>query len=133
MQNIFFASLIKEGETTRLLFKEQLHLYAPEFLLEEFARYRELILRKTHRTNEDFNKLMYVLSKRIDYVPKEVSKHLMSAADKVSPDPNDTVYFAVALKLGAVIWSNDARLKKQKEVQVYTTSDLVSMFPPDEE
>lgn len=42
-----------------------------------------------------------------------------------SPDPDDKMYFALALKLNIPIWSNDKELKKQKRVKVYTTEELI--------
>jgi len=45
-------------------------------------------------------------------------------AEKISPDPNDLMYFALALKLKCPIWSNDKELKKQNEVIIYSTEDL---------
>ena len=55
--NILFAALIKDGITAKLLFLDDLHLYAPEFLLDEFNKHRNYLLNKTHRTKEDFNEI----------------------------------------------------------------------------
>ncbi|MBN2517441.1 MAG: hypothetical protein JXB14_01210 [Candidatus Altiarchaeota archaeon] len=48
----------------------------------------------------------------------------MEKARNLSPDPNDSEYFALALKLGCPIWSNDKALKKQDVVRVYSTKEL---------
>ncbi len=37
--NILFAALIKNSMTAKLMFVERLHLYAPEFLLDEFEKH----------------------------------------------------------------------------------------------
>lgn len=34
--NILFSVLIKKGKTEELLFKDTIHLFAPEFLFDEF-------------------------------------------------------------------------------------------------
>jgi predicted nucleic acid-binding protein len=48
---------------------------------------------------------------------------------RISPDPDDVEYIAVALSIGCVIWSNDKDLKeKQSEVKVFSTADLVSFL-----
>lgn len=52
----------------------------------------------------------------------------MKKAKLLSPDPNDCPYFALALKLGCPIWSNDKRLKTQYNVKVYSTEDLVGLI-----
>ena len=41
--NILFAALIKRNVTSDLLFRNDLHLYAPEFIFEEFEKYRNVI------------------------------------------------------------------------------------------
>ena len=47
---------------------------------------------------------------------------------KISPDINDTEYFALALKLKCSIWSNDKKLKKQNKVKVYSTEEIVRVI-----
>jgi predicted nucleic acid-binding protein len=126
--NILFAALIKDGATAGLLYLDDLHLFAPEFLLDEFAKYKELIGEKTSRSSEDFNKVLKVFSNRIYFVPREEIDVFMNSAKGISPDPDDAVYFAVALRVGASIWSNDSRLKDQDKVPIYTTSELIKMF-----
>ena len=48
-------------------------------------------------------------------------------AEKITPDPNDAEYFALALKLGCGIWSNDKKLKEQDKIKIYSTSDLIEL------
>jgi len=52
----------------------------------------------------------------------------MKKADEISPDPDDEMYFATALKQNIGIWSNDKEMKKQKVIDVYSTNDLVKLF-----
>jgi predicted nucleic acid-binding protein len=129
--NILFAALIKDGVTAKLMFVDRLHLYAPEFLLEEFDKYRDEILKKTHRTSENFDEVLSELSARIHYVPMDEFHKLIKVAEEISPDENDSIYFALALKNGLPIWSNDVRLKKQSVVRIYSTSDLMHIFSVD--
>jgi predicted nucleic acid-binding protein len=126
--NILFAALIKNGITAKLLFLEDLHLYAPEFLLDEFNKHRKYLLDKTHRTKEDFNEILEILACRIIFIPLEDIELYLEKADKISPDPDDSIYFAIALKIGASIWTNEKRLQKQNIVNIYTTSDLLDLF-----
>ena len=55
-------------------------------------------------------------------------KQYLEKADQISPDPDDSIYFAIALKIGAAIWTNEKRLQKQSIINIYTTSDLLEMF-----
>jgi len=69
--NILFAALIKKGKTEELLFKDNLHIFAPEFIFEEFEKYSSLILEKTERSKEEFEKLIEILRKRIKIISSE--------------------------------------------------------------
>ncbi|MEK6954273.1 MAG: PIN domain-containing protein [Candidatus Micrarchaeota archaeon] len=50
---------------------------------------------------------------------------LMHQAKSICPDPDDIQYFALALKLGCPIWSNDKALKEQNTVEVISTGELI--------
>jgi predicted nucleic acid-binding protein len=117
--NILFAALIKEGSTAELLISDKLQLFAPEFLFSEFTKYEELILKKTHRSNEEFNEFLELLKEQITIVPKKEITPFIDKAEKISPDPKDTVYLALALALKSNVWSNDKKLKEgqKKEKQ----------------
>jgi predicted nucleic acid-binding protein len=128
--NILFAALIKKGATSNLLFSNELHLYAPEFLLNEFEKYRDLIIEKTERPDIEFEELLSVYLRRINFVPTEEIVPYLTEARKISPDPNDAVYFAVALKVNASLWSNDSILKKQDKIKVYSTKELIKIVQP---
>ncbi|MHA2473510.1 MAG: PIN domain-containing protein, partial [Promethearchaeota archaeon] len=41
--NILFAALIKDNITSELLLKREFHLFAPEFIFEEFEKYRDYL------------------------------------------------------------------------------------------
>jgi predicted nucleic acid-binding protein len=124
--NILFAALIKEGSTAELLISDKLQLFAPEFLFTEFVNYKELILRKTHRSLEDFDQFFDILKEQITVIPKNEIIPFIDKAEKISPDPKDMVYLALAFALKDSLWSNDKKLKKdQKEISVFSTEELI--------
>lgn len=124
--NILFAALIKEGSTAELLISDKLQLFAPEFLFTEFAKYEELILKKTHRSHEEFNQFLDLLKEQITVIPKKEIIPFTNKAEKISPDPKDTVYLALAIAIKSSIWSNDKKLKKgQEEIPVFSTEELI--------
>ena len=124
--NILFAALIKEGSTAELLISDKLQLFAPEFLFTEFAKYKELILKKTHRSHEEFNQFLDLLKEQITVIPKKEIIPFIDKAEKISPDPKDIVYLALAFALKANLWSNDKKLKKgQNEITVFSTEELI--------
>ena len=126
--NEIFAALIKESKTYKLIFDERLHLFSTEFFFTEFKEHSEEIREKTGKTEEELNNLLDVLIKRIALVPMEELLPYLDEAEKISPDPDDVAYIALALKLKCAIWSQDRKLKEnQSKVQVYSTEDLVKM------
>ncbi|MBI5880884.1 PIN domain-containing protein [archaeon] len=126
--NVLFSILIKEGKTEEIFFKEQVNAFAPEFLLEEFRKYEPLIREKTGRRQDEFAEFMDALKRRITIVSNKETEPFIARARKISPDPKDAEYLALALKMRAAVWSNDKRLKQQKEVSVYSTEQILMMI-----
>lgn len=123
--NILFAGLIKWSTTANLLFNPNLKLYSPEFVLEEFMKYSDVIQKKMKRTPEEFITVMHQFHQVITVVPQEEYQEYIDEARKISPDEKDSMYFALALQLKSVIWSNDSKLKEQDAVKIYSTSELL--------
>ncbi|MBS3176316.1 hypothetical protein J4457_03705 [Candidatus Woesearchaeota archaeon] len=124
--NILFSALIKKSVTAELIFNENLKLYAPDFFIEEFIKYQELIIKKTHRTEGEFIQILHCLQEVITSIPEEEFSEHLEEAEKISPDKKDISYLALAMKLKCAVWSNDKVLKtKQKVITVYSTEDLV--------
>lgn len=123
--NIIFAALIKDGATIEILLETNDHLFAPEFLFEEILKYKKELLIKTKRTSDEFDEIFNILEQKISIIPKEDYEPLLEKASEISPDQNDIVYFALALKINAAIWSNDKKLKEQNRVKVYSTKELL--------
>ncbi|MBS3163611.1 hypothetical protein J4427_02885 [Candidatus Woesearchaeota archaeon] len=126
--NILFSILIKYENNEDLLFQEDLHIFAPEFLFEEFEKYKSLILEKTEREEKDFDKFLGILKKKIKIIPNEEIELIIEEAKSICPDEKDIDYFALALKLKCGIWSNDKELKEQNKIKVYSTNDLIQSF-----
>ena len=127
--NVLFSALIRKGETSRLILNERLHLYAPEFIFDEFEKYRDLILRKTHRSQMELDEVLKIFIERIETIPMEEIIEEMKQVKNFSPDIKDDPYLAVAILLGAGLWTNDTKLRDQDVVAIYSTSDLVHMYP----
>lgn len=123
--NILFAALIKDSTTSTLLFNPNLTLYIPEFIIEEFFKYEQLIDTKMSRSKEEFIGIMHMLQEVITTIPAEDYKDYVKKATEISPDNKDIMYFALALKLRCSVWSNDTRLKEQNKVKIYNTKELL--------
>jgi len=123
--NILFAALIKSSGTSDLIVDNSLNLVSVEFIFKEFDKYKELIREKTERTEEEFERFMDIIQKKIKLIPYEEFESFIVEAEKISPDPKDTEYLALALKLKCAFWSNDKKLKTQDKIKVYSTEDLM--------
>ncbi len=127
--NVLFSALIKNNLTAELIFKEELKLNAPDFFIEEFMKYEDLILKKTHMTREKYIEILHCLKDIITTIPEEEFYELWDKAENISPDEQDVPYIALALKLNIPIWSNDKKLKeKQDKVIVYNTCELLKLI-----
>ena len=122
--NILFSALIRDSFTYNLLFSGSFHLFTPEYIFTELEKHKEEILKKTERSEEEFFRLLEILKRRIVIVPLEELVPYAGDAEKLTPDPDDMAYFALALKLNCAIWSNDKKLKEQDKIEVYNTHEL---------
>ncbi len=126
--NVVFSALIKNNVSYLLLFSDNFILYSPEFILIEIEKHKAEILKKTQKSEEEFLKVLAILKRRINLIPSEEIFNYIKEAEKISPDPKDITYVALALKLKCVIWSQDKPLKeKQNTVTVYNTQEIMNL------
>jgi len=124
--NVVISAIISlRGKTRDLLFQDSIRLFAPEYLIEEFEKHKKEVIRKSGLSEKEFDLALSLIFSRIDFVPFSDFGIFIRKAEKISPDENDTEYFALALKLGIPIWSDDKLLKQQKIVKVYSTIELL--------
>lgn len=122
--NVLFSVLIKDNFSYNFLFSGKFHLFTPEYIFTELEKHKEEILEKTERTTEEFFRLLETLKRRIVIIPLEELVPYVDEAEKLTPDPDDMSYFALALKLNCAIWSNDKKLKDQNRIEIYNTHEL---------
>src|SRR3989344_6656156 len=110
--NIIISTLISPvGKTAEILFSNKLTLHIPEYLLEELEKYEEEISKKSRLSSEKIGLLFSLISSKLEIVPFKEFEDFTKEASKICPDPKDTEYFALALKLRCPLWSNDKKLK----------------------
>jgi|SRR3989344_7676508 len=125
--NVLFSALIKDSFSSNILLSGKFQLFTPEYIFIEMEKHKEEILNKTERTTEDFFRFIDIFKRKIIIVPLEELSSYCQEAEIFTPDPNDMVYFALALKLNCSIWSNDKKLKEQNKVKVYNTTELSNL------
>lgn len=126
--NILFSVLIKSGKTEELILHEDIQVFAPEFIFKEFDKYTKLIMEKTGRSKEELEEILNVLKKKIKTIFNEETEKFIPEAQRICPDKNDVEYFALALKLHCLLWSQDKALKQQNVIKIYSTEELNKMF-----
>jgi predicted nucleic acid-binding protein len=126
--NILFSALIKSGITRNLLIFQRFNLFSAEYIFEEFKNHIKEIEKKIKVGKNELNDLldMLLLESNITLIPLKKLRPFKDKAIRISPDPNDAIYFAVALKMNCPIWSNDKELKKQKHIKIYSTKDIIN-------
>ena len=126
--NILVAGFLRAAVTRELLLDDRLALRTPEYAILETER---ILL--TPRIQKRFGKLsreqvklaLAATTSSIEVLPEAIYRTHLPEAKKLSPDPADAPYFALALHLDIPIWSNDALLKDQDRVSVYTTQEVL--------
>jgi predicted nucleic acid-binding protein len=128
--NIFLAALIRDSHTRHLIVSGELVLYAPEFLFSEIEKHLGTVVEKTGLSKEQIMGLIrdMVAVGGVKSVPQSEFKEYMESAEKLSKDPYDTSYLALALKLNCAVWSNDKRLKEQDTIKVLSTEEVIGML-----
>lgn len=124
--NELFSLLIKGNKSSKeIFFSKNLELIAPEFIIEEFARHKEELLLKTHRTEAEFLEVLSVFNDRIKLILEHDFCQFMPEALRLLPEhTKDAPYMAIALKFNCIIWSEEKLLKKQSAVRVLNTNEL---------
>lgn len=125
--NILVSAFLKAATTRHLLLDERLKLYAPEYLLAETQKVLKSRLAKRWETlpNFDFDQVFSILTNGIHIVNKVDYNSSMGRAMEIAPHEEDAPYLACALYLRISLWSNDAGMKNQTLIKVFTTEELL--------
>jgi len=130
--NVFFSVLIKGGKTFDIFIVnkslKKFEFVAPEYLVIEAKKHMNELIEKTKLSIEELEKVFSFIEKEIRLIPFEEFTEMFKSAERLSPDPKDVTYIALALKLNGALWSNDKRLKKQSEIKIYSTEEIIKLL-----
>lgn len=129
--NILVAGFLKAATTRELLLDDRLTLWTPEYALLETQRIllTSRIQRKSGKLSpEQVKSALVSLTTHIQVLPEKVYRTRLSEAKQLAVDPADAPYLALALHLRLPLWSNDAALKDQRIVVIYTTQELLDLL-----
>lgn len=123
--NILFSFFRRSSFTRELLTNPNLKLCSPAYALDELNKHLDELMSKAKISIGTFELYKTLLSWFVEFVPLSGYRDFRNEAESICPDPDDTQYFALALKLSCPIWSKDKRLKEQSSVKVFTTAELI--------
>ena len=125
--NILVSAFLKAATTRRLLLDERLELHSPAYLLSETQKVLKSRLAKRWQLPPgfDFDQLFSTLTSGIQVVDQNDYDSFMRQALEIAPHDEDAPYLACSLHLNIPLWSNDAGMKEQKFVKVFTTEELL--------
>jgi len=126
---VLFAAIIGKGKTNYLFFEDKLRLVALPYLIEEFNKNIGAIAKICGLSESEVIEEFEILKRRVEiFSIYKFPDEIQSKAEKLAPHRKDVPYFALALHLGCAIWSREENFKKQGEVKVYFTPELVDIF-----
>ena len=127
--NVLFAVIISKGKNLqswaqKVLFSEDVEFFAPFRLLAELERNREEIRAKSGFSMRDFEAFIEIVKLRVEFLPLEEFLDKISEAKELAPHLKDVEYFALALKQGCGIWSEEKAFKRQSRVEAFNSREL---------
>ena len=131
--NVVLSSLLTKGDSLKVFelnfLLNKFDFVAPEFLLTELERHKEIFLKRSGLLREEFDKVLDFITEQITLIPEEeFSKSLPRAAKLASKHLKDVQYVALALELKCPIFSGDKSLKELSGVEVLNPKELLSRF-----
>ena len=127
--NELFSCIIAKGKrlnsrTLDIFFSDNVKLFAPMKLLKELDKNVEDIVQKSGFSVYEGTSFIDLLKIRIKFVPFEEFIEEIGDAKRLAPHIKDAQYFALALHLDAIIWSQEKSFKNQKKIRIMETNEL---------
>lgn len=126
--NILFSFFKKDSITREILLNYSNSVISTEKAIEELNKYSNLIIKKNNINKKEFENILNNLKNKIKFYNQKDYFKFIEKADKISPDKDDSDFLALALKFNIPIWSNDKELKKQKEIQILSTREIIDII-----
>jgi predicted nucleic acid-binding protein len=129
--NIILSALIKDSITRKIIIESNWEFYYPLISFYEINKYKNLVLKKSNISKEKYELLLMYLFKHIILIKNDKILNNLEKAKNImfNIDPNDVVFIATALSIkNSIIWSDDNDFKKQNDVLVVNTKEIINDF-----
>lgn len=114
--NLIFAALrTKHNHIRETLERDDMVFFAPNFLIVEIFKYKQLIVSKSKETEEEVYELLAIILQKIRFVNEEVISlgniiHAHRLCNDI--DEKDTPFVALTLELEGKFWTRDKPIKE---------------------
>ena len=126
--NILFSLMNPFSMNSFLFDKIEGEIFATDFIIKEFKKYKKECFKKSKLSEKEFNKRKKIIFSKINFIKFKDFRTFVKNAKEFCPDEDDVFYFALALKLNLPIWSNDKELKRQEKVIVLNTEEIIDLY-----
>jgi len=113
MLTLPISLLIAKSSKHKLFFSGKQDIISPDIILFEIGKHWDEISGKSRLSKWELSLEFSVVREQVTIFYFEKSKWLKEGV-KISPDPDDAEYFALAPKFNCPIWSEDRPLKEQQ-------------------
>lgn len=106
-------------------------IISPDFAFDELTEDKHKIQKYAEIRELEFIILFSLLEKKVESFPEDTYRAFLPEANKISPhgeDTKDDPYFALALALNCIIWSDEAAFKQQSRIKVLNTKELLELL-----
>lgn len=128
-----FSFFNEKSKARELSLSTKLSLHSPSFSLEEIKEHKDKIVKSFSLSESQFTLIKKLLNTVVKFSKEGEYSSFLPEASKLSPDPEDVDFFALALKLKTPIWSEDKLLKRQSRIKVFNTKELSEMLKESDE
>lgn len=131
--NIAISMLISKGLKHKLFFSDKIEANSPDRILFEIGKHWNELSGKSGLTEDNLEFAFTAIRLQLTTFSLNNLSNCLKEGSEISPDPDDSEYFALALKLNCPIWSEEKLLKEQAQVKVFNTDELWELLKLDSE
>jgi len=114
--NVVLSALVKRGVSFKVFALNRVlrkfKFFAPDFMLSEFVKHRDRILKESGLREEVFLAMVDLIFSQIEIVPSEAFGNFVPKAMELLEDEKDVPYVALALAFNCPIFSGDSDLRE---------------------
>ena len=127
--NILFSFFKRESKTREIIVEFELFDFCTlRSRIDELTAHRGEICRKARISPEDFSVVLSELEIFVEIIDDATAFDRAGEAIKIAPHIEDAPLFALSLKIGCGIWSNEKAFKKQSKVKVFDTKEMIELL-----